>query len=245
MRNGAWLEPLHRELDAVDGSCTFFFRDDDAGWESERLLALVDVFAGYAVPLDLAVIPAALDPELATRLRSRREREPRLLAFHQHGFAHANHEPVGRPCEFGPSRAPGDQLADIRAGARRLDDLLGETAPIFTPPWNRCTDATGRCLLEAGFRVLVRDATAAPLGLNGLGELHVHVDWSARRKGRLLDRAEIGLLLAAACREGTTGVMFHHALLGGDDLADVARLLELLAGHENASCEPLGSLVPA
>jgi Uncharacterized protein conserved in bacteria (DUF2334) len=245
MRDGAWLEPLHRELDATAGPCRFFFRDDDAGWATERLLALVDLFAAYAVPLDLAVIPAALDPELAARLRSRREQEPRLLAFHQHGFAHANHEPDGRPCEFGPSRAPEDQRADIEAGARRLRELLGETAPIFTPPWNRCTEATGRCLLETGFRVLVRDASAASLDLEGLGELHVHVDWSARRKGRPLDRVEIGLLLAAACRERATGVMLHHALLGRDERADVARLLDLLAGHENARCVALGSFVPA
>ena len=245
MRDGAWLEPLQRELDAAATPCTFFFRDDDAGWETERLVALVDLFAAYEVPLDLAVIPAALDPELAARLRRRREHEPRLLAFHQHGFAHANHEPEGRPCEFGPSRAPDDQRADIEAGARRLRELLGETAPIFTPPWNRCTEATGRCLLDAGFRVLVRDATAPALGLDSLGELHVHIDWSRRRKGRPLDRAEIGLLLAAACRQRTTGVMLHHALLGREELADVTRLLNLLAGHENARCVPLASLVPA
>jgi peptidoglycan/xylan/chitin deacetylase (PgdA/CDA1 family) len=242
MRDGAWLEPLRRELDAAARPCTFFFRDDDAGWETERLLALVDLFAAHAVPLDLAVIPAALDRELAARLRSRREHEPRLLDFHQHGFAHVDHEPDGRPCEFGPSRAPDDQRADIEAGARRLRALLGETAPIFTPPWNRCTEATGRCLLDAGFRVLVRDASAARLELDGLAELHVHVDWSARRRGRPLDRAEIGPLLAAACGEGTTGVMLHHALLDRDELADVARLLALLAGHENARCVPLGSL---
>jgi Uncharacterized protein conserved in bacteria (DUF2334) len=234
-----WLEPLQYELDAATSPCTFFFRDDDAGWETERLLALVDLFAAYEVPVDLAVIPAALDPDLAARLRSRREHEPRLLAFHQHGFAHANHEPDGRPCEFGPSRAPDDQRADIEAGARRLHELLGETAPIFTPPWNRCTQATGRCLLDAGFRVLVRDAIAPALDLGGLEELHIHVDWSARRKDPL------GLRLAAACREGATGVMLHHALLGRDELADVARLLNLLSGHENARCVPLGSLVPA
>jgi Uncharacterized protein conserved in bacteria (DUF2334) len=242
MRDAAWLEPLRRELDAAAGPCTFFFRDDDAGWETERLLALVDLFAAYAVPLDLAVIPAALDPELAARLRSRRDHDPRLLAFHQHGFAHVNHEPNGRPCEFGPSRAPDDQRADIEAGVHRLRTLLGEMPPIFTPPWNRCTEATGRCLLDAGFRVLVRDATAAALELEGLGELHVHVDWSARRKGTPLDRAEIGLRLAAACRGGTTGVMLHHALLGRDERDEVERLLALLASHANARCVLLAAL---
>jgi predicted deacetylase len=238
----AWLDPLRRELDAARAPRTFFFRDDDAGWASGRLLSLLDVFAHYAVPLDLAVIPAALHPSLAARLRRRRERGGGLLAFHQHGFAHTNHERSGRPCEFGPGRAAGAQRKDIAAGARRLRALLGGTAPIFTPPWNRCTRTTGHCLLELGFRVLVRDSSAGRLELEGLRELEVHVDWSARRNGRRIGRAEVGERLASACRRGATGVMLHHALLGPEERADVAQLLALLTAHENARCIPLSSL---
>ena len=241
MRERNWLEPLRRELDAAPASCIFFFRDDDAGWASSRLLSLLDVFAHYTVPLDLAVIPAVLDPTLAARLRRRRERERGILAFHQHGFAHANHEPSGRPCEFGPARPAALQRADIVAGARRLRALLGSAPTIFTPPWNRCTRTTGRCLLDSGFRVLVRDSSASPLELGGLQELEVRVDWSARRTGQR--RSEVGRLLAAACRRGPTGVMLHHALLGREERGDVERLLSLLAGHENARCVPLRSFV--
>lgn len=247
MRGHPWLYPLLRELEAAPAPCTFFFRDDDAGWASGRLLALLDVFAHYAVPLDLAVIPAALDPSLAARLRRRRERERErerdLLAFHQHGFAHANHERSGRPCEFGPRRPAGLQREDIAEGARRLRALLGGSPTIFTPPWNRCTETTGRCLLDVGFRVLVRDSSAISLGLGGLQELEVHVDWAARRNGRRLGRAEIGRLLAVACRRGPTGVMLHHALVDREERAEVERLLALLAAHENARCVPLSSFV--
>ena len=186
---------------------------------------------------------AALDGPLAERLGRRRERAAGLLAFHQHGFAHANHERVGRPCEFGPERPPGVQRADIAAGARRLRSLLGETAPVFTPPWNRCTRTTGRCLLELGFRALVRDSSAGRLDLEGLRELEVHVDWSARRKGRHIGRPEVGLLLAAAARSGPTGVMLHHALVGRQEREDLERFLALLNTHENARCVPLSSLV--
>ena len=122
--------------------------------------------------------------------------------------------------------------------------LLGSTAPIFTPPWNRCTRTTGRCLLGLGFRTLVRDSSAGRLELEGLRELEVHVDWSAQHNGQRIGRPEVGRLLAAACRRGPTGVMFHHALLGGEERVDVERLLDLLATHENACCIPLGSLVP-
>jgi hypothetical protein len=242
VRDGAWLDPLRRELDDAPTPRTFFFRDDDAGWASGRLLALLDVFAHYAVPLDLAVIPAALDPLLAARLRRRQQRATGLLAFHQHGFAHANHERSGRPCEFGPGRPAGAQREDIAAGARRLRALLGATAPFFTPPWNRCTPTTGRCLLDLGFRAVVRDSRAGRLEVGGLRELEVHVDWSARRNGQRIGRAEVGGLLAAACRRGPTGVMLHHALLGRREREDVEELLVLITAHENACCVPLSSL---
>ena len=233
----SWLDPLHRELDAAPAARTFFFRDDDAGWATGRLLSLVDLFRDYTVPLDLAVIPAALDPALAARLDRRRERAPGLLAFHQHGFSHANHEPTGRPCEFGQHRPASAQREDIAAGARRLRALLGGTVPIFTPPWNRCTRTTGRCLVELGVRALVRDSSACRLDLEGLQELEVHIDW--QRTGR----QDIGRLLETASRRGPTGIMLHHALLGRHELDDVARLLALLAAHENARCVGLSRLV--
>ena len=108
----------------------------------------------------------------------------------------------------------------VRRDAREHDVLASQecaTAPIFTPPWNRCTRTTGRCLVDLGFRALVRDSSAAPLELDGLQELDVHVDWSARRKGQRVGRVQVGALLAAACRRGPTGVMLHHALLGREE----------------------------
>jgi hypothetical protein len=57
-----------------------FFRDDDAGWADARLLALCDLFGALELPLDLAVIPAALHDGLARELRARDWR-----GRHKHG----------------------------------------------------------------------------------------------------------------------------------------------------------------
>jgi hypothetical protein len=224
-RNG--LAAMRRALDAAPAPCTFSFRDDDAGWATGRLFALLDLFARYAVPIDVAVIPAALDRDLAIRLRRRPEEANGLLSLHQHGYAHTNHEPSGRPCEFGPSRPLDDQRRDIAAGARRLRRLLGETAPIFTPPWNRCTETTGRCLIDLGFRMLARDSTARPLALEGLQEVRVDVDWA---------RPLAAESLAARCGQEPTGIMLHHALLDADERRGLERLVGLLASHDNARC---------
>ena len=222
-----WLDPVQEELDAASTPVDVFFRDDDAGWRDDRLLALLELFAEHALPLDVAVIPAALDRPVAAELRGRAGAR---LGLHQHGFAHANHEPDGRRYEFGPSRPYADQRRDIAAGAERLAALLGGAVdPIFTPPWNRCTDVTGRCLLELGFGVLSRESRAEPLGIAGLRELPVHVDWCRLTPPEVAER-----LAGALGAGGPAGVMLHHAVMDGADRARAGELLALVAAHPRA-----------
>lgn len=233
----SWLEPLRRVLDASAEEVEIFFRDDDVGWADDRLDPLLDLFAERRLPLDLAVIPTAVDLERAERLV--RRGDP-LLAVHQHGFAHQNHEPYGRPSEFGPSRPARAQLDDITAGRDRLDELFGDlVAPVFTPPWNRCVTATGQCLVAAGLAVLSCDRTAQPLDIPALAELPVAVDWFAKRKGVPLTRAEVGVRLAEAAAAGPVGVMFHHAHMDAAELTAAGALLDLLVASPNARCSSL------
>jgi peptidoglycan/xylan/chitin deacetylase (PgdA/CDA1 family) len=240
----AWLDPLRAALDEVPRAVTFFFRDDDAGWRDDRLTALLDVFAARGVPIDLAAIPLDLGPALAASLMARAEATG-LVAVHQHGYAHVNHEPEGRRCEFGPSRPGRSQLADIEHGRRRLGELLGPALqPMFTPPWNRCTAETGACLVELGVAVLSRDRTAGVLGLPGLRELPVQVDWFAKRKGEALGRAALGELLAARAAEpAPLGVMLHHAVMEQDDMTAVGELLDVVATHDRARCLPMAAVL--
>jgi hypothetical protein len=241
----AWLDELRRALDATPRPVAFFCRDDDAGWADERLFALLDLFARHALPLDVAAIPCALTPACAGELRARAAAAPNAVGIHQHGFAHLNHELDGRKCEFGAARGRALQQQDIELGRRVLADLFGlQLAPVFTPPWNRCTVVTAECLRAAGFRVLSRDVTAPPLGVTGLCELPVTVDWFARRKGVRLSLAEVGAQLAAATGgPQPVGVMFHHALMCVRELQRAGELLALLAAHPNARCYLMDELV--
>lgn len=241
----AWLDELRRALDGATTPVDFFFRDDDAGWADERLFALLDLFERHALPIDVAAIPRAMTAALASELRSRMAAAPERVAVHQHGFAHLNHEPEGRKCEFGPSRPRELQRQDIESGRHLLVDVHGLPASdIFTPPWNRCTEATGAGLRACGFRVLSRDATAQPLNVFGLDELPVRVDWFARRKGVRRSPEELGASLAAAARdaEAPVGVMFHHELMDDGELRRAGELLALLASHPAARCHLMSSL---
>jgi peptidoglycan/xylan/chitin deacetylase (PgdA/CDA1 family) len=242
----AWLDELRRALDAAASPVDFFFRDDDAGWCDERLFALLDLFERHRLPIDVAAIPRAVTASLATELRARVAAAPERLAVHQHGFAHLNHEAEGRKCEFGPTRPRAFQLQDIETGRRILSEVHGLRGPgIFTPPWNRCTEATGEALRAAGFRVLSRDATARPLGVAGLYELPVRVDWFARRKGVRLGPEGLGASLAEAAGDAAlpVGVMFHHELMDGEELTRAGELLALLAGHTRSRCRLMSALV--
>ncbi|HKG58705.1 MAG TPA: DUF2334 domain-containing protein [Pyrinomonadaceae bacterium] len=155
------------------------------GWEDARLFELLDVFADYNVPIDLAVIPKSISRQTAACLRKRLVENPQYVSAHQHGYAHANHEQTGRKCEFGDSRSSDLQRADIAAGKALLAELLGPiTESIFTPPWNRCAASTAACLEREGFTLLSRDITATPLNTPGLMELPVSSSRQSRHPSR-------------------------------------------------------------
>jgi hypothetical protein len=241
-----WLEPVRRALAERDSPIAFFFRDDDAGWDTRSLLPLLELFASRGVPLDLAVIPAALDLELARELLRRARRGGETLRLHQHGFVHINHERTGRKCEFGPARSRTQQKADIEAGRERLGELLGPLVdPIFTPPWNRCTETTAQCLAELGFRALSREARADPIATDELAELPVTVDWFGR--ARLpKTRAEMAVALAlVVSADRPVGVMLHHADLDDDGRRNTAALLDVLGRNEAAELRPMRALTDA
>lgn len=240
-----WLDPVRQALDASEQRVLFFFRDDDAGWEDRRLLQLLGLFEHFALPVDLAVIPEAISAAMAGKLRQRAEAARDRLGLHQHGFRHINHEPAARKCEFGASRSPAEIRSDILAGQQKLQQYFGELLqPIFTPPWNRCSEATARCLRELRFLALSREHRAPPFALPGLLEIPVHIDWFARRRGVPLSRPELANMLAAKIRGGgPVGIMFHHAEMDEHEQAAAGELLFLLATHGFAKCRNMMYIV--
>ncbi len=230
-----WIEPIARALDARAAPVTMFFRDDDAGWGDEALFALLELFERHEAPIDLAVIPNAITPDVASRL-AHRAHLSRWLGLHQHGYAHVNHEPTGRPCEFGPSRSAEAQRHDIGEGRQLLLTLFGaELDPIFTPPWNRCSAVTAACLLDAGISVLSRDASAGALGVGGLVECPITSDWLWKRKGTRVTRDEWAEAFARAIStmNAPIGVMLHHAVMDDGEREAFGMVLRLLRGQSN------------
>jgi hypothetical protein len=171
---------------------------------------------------------------------------PELLAFHQHGWTHLNYEVEGRKCEFGVSRPKDWQYLDLMMGRKKIEELLDCVTETFTPPWNRCTEITAECLAELGFKVLSRDATAAPLNHAGLAELPVQVDWFRKRNGVRVSYLDLSKKIAAAvAQRASVGIMLHHAMMDETELVHLAQLLALLSTHSKASCLQMKALTGA
>lgn len=240
------FDALANALDAADKPVDFFLRDDDAGWDDPRLFALLDRTERAAVPIDLALIPQAVTPTLATSLCARKTALPRLLGLHQHGFAHVNHEAEGRRCEFGAARSVDAQLDDLIAGRERLQELFSDRLdPFFTPPWNRCSQATPVLLAELGFAALSRSRGATPLQ-GQLAELPVDVDWCKHTRaggdGTPRIAAELAQRVAAG---GPVGLMLHHAAMNDADLDLLDSVFALTTRHARARWRPMRELLVA
>ncbi len=230
-----WLDPVRWALDASPTPVQFFFRDDDAGWDDEALWSLLDCCQAQEVHIDVAVIPIELDADRATALCDRAATG--LVHLHQHGFKHVNHETAGRKYEFGPSRSHDQQLADIAQGRALIGGQLHPyVEPIFTPPWNRCTEQTAAALANLGFEILSRDRSAAPFGLAELAEVPVTVDWFAKTKGEPWTREQVANQIAQQIIDGAApvGIMLHHAITNLEHLALIDQLLTLVARHPSA-----------
>lgn len=241
------LTVLRAALDVASAPVTFFLRNDDAGWDDARLLALLDLTADAGVPIDLAVIPQATSPRLALTLCARIDAAPALLGVHQHGHAHVNHETTQRKCEFGDARSSAEQRADLAAGRAQLRKLFGERLdPIFTPPWNRCSATTPNLLVELGFAVLSR-SRGAP-AQQALAELPIDVDWCKLRR-LAAPRCEDGLeqieleLARRVDLGGPVGLMLHHADMDAADLLLLRHLLDCTLSHPRAQWQLMRNLV--
>lgn len=215
------LAPIRYAAESLDAPVSIFIRNDDAGWDDDSLYRFLDMTGALGLTVDLAAIPGAITEPQAKKLCEFIGQNDGAR-IHQHGLAHVNHEQYGRKCEFGPSRSASIQQADIRHGKRRLADFFGRLVdPIFTPPWNRCTEETAHALRLEGFQCLSRDATAEKLDGKLVEELSVTVDWQKRKKPAGINRAAIIETLASQLKDNieSIGVMTHHATLSRDDLS--------------------------
>ena len=217
-----------------------FFRDDDGGWADARLQKLAHAFIQQQLPLDVAVIPGALSAQSIELLTALLKADAEV-AIHQHGYNHTNHQLSGRSCEFGTDRTREQQHLDISRGQQKLTDLFGaQIAPVFTPPWNRCTSDTAHALKSLGFRYLSRIIGSEPID-DAITELPVAVDWLKKRKGERLNTAELVQYISGlfSTENDTIGVMLHHEHMDKENRELFFQFIGTLRKSQRVSFHPM------
>jgi hypothetical protein len=235
----AKLEAALERREQQGAPLQLFFRDDDVAEDEETLRQLLQLFLRWETPINLGVIPGRLTAAGRELLLQPLNNAPELIELNQHGWLHLNHEPVGRKCEFGPSRTFAEQLADIAQGQARMNEAFGpHWFPVFVPPWNRCTEATCQALDQLGFRVLSRDRTNALCASARFRELPVTLDLFRWRGGAQLRLAEelANELLQQIEAGATIGVMLHHQVMNEEAFAWIDALLQVCRRYSIVQC---------
>jgi len=225
---------------------TVFFRADDIAVPGRQMARLLEIFDRHALPLALAVVPAWLTAPRWQALCAMSGRRPERRCWHQHGWRHRNHEPAGKKQEFGPAR-PVEALArDLVHGRQRLAKIMGrQFSPLFTPPWNRCSDATLALLKELGYEAVSRSRGSCPPAPPGLPDLAVAIDLHTARAATAA-KGWLGLTdaLTRGLSQPTCGIMIHHQRMNEAAFCFLERLLETLIEHPHLTVVDMRDLCP-
>ncbi len=203
-----------------------FFRADDIGVPSLQFARLMEIFIRHRMPLCLATVPTWLTPSRLKSLTHGTAISCSQWCWHQHGWLHTNHELRGKKHEFGPSRSYHSIRKDLERGKDRLEKLLGKAFfPVFTPPWNRCSQLTLKALQDLHFKGLSRSRGEIPHTNSALPEISINVDLHTRKETTQMASCEALLYeLTTSLVEGCAGIMIHHQLMNDEAF----RLLDLL-----------------
>lgn len=223
----AWVRQADERRSAATA---VYFRADDVAVPGRQIRRLVEIFRRQACPLGLAVVPAWLTPPRWQSLRGLTRGGRNLWCWHQHGWRHRNHEPGGKKQEFGPSRSTDAIAADLARGRRRLATIMGaDFYPLFTPPWNRCSEITLALLREMGYKAVSRSRDSRPGAPPGLPDHAMDLDLhTGRAPSATLGWLQLAKGLKTGLSRPACGIMIHHQRMDAAAFDFLEALLEIL-----------------
>ena len=237
---------LQQELDRwveLGYSASFWWRDDDAISNTDRLGRLDSLSQELNIPVSLAVIPARFDESLTRYLLARDH-----FTVLQHGFAHKSHARKGvKKIEIGGERETREICDELIFGRQKLDHIFGaQFLPVLVPPWNRIEPRVSDALADIGFKGLssmwARKNTQT---VDGLLQVNTHLDpinWHHGRSfiGEHLAVGQIHQHLYARRtgyrdRAEPTGILTHHLDQNERVWTYCRQLMQALSQHRAVS----------
>ncbi|MFO1075160.1 MAG: hypothetical protein U1E17_21200 [Geminicoccaceae bacterium] len=221
-------------LAAAPAPVRFWWRDDDAGADDERLLPLLRLAERRRAPLALAVVPRWLVPATTDRVLA-----TGYATVLQHGIAHADHSmPPAKKIELGGRADSTALLPDLRYSRLALTTAFATRfAPVLVPPWNRIAPALLPRLPESGF---IGVSTYGPRAADpsGLTRVNTHLDlvlWRDDAKALPLSTALDWLARLVTCHgDEPIGILSHHQVMDAGAFATLDRILALVQDHPRA-----------
>jgi hypothetical protein len=188
----------------------FWWRDDDAAALSPALKKVIELTGKCAVPLALAVVPEAAEPELFRVLHDG-------VTVLQHGTDHRNRAAAGEKKTEYPAGEPVEAaLGRISDGLGRLRTFTGKRfLPVLAPPWNRVRRDILKKLPAIGIRgVSAYGARPSAEPEPGLLQVNTHVDIVAWQQGkRFVGEAEaLSKAVPYLSSDEPLGWLTHHAV---------------------------------
>lgn len=232
------LNKLVKTATRGDRVIPVLFRADDIGRSEPQFTEMMELFIQHDTPLCLAVVPTWMTPANREAMQIFSPEDTRWC-WHQHGFSHRNHEPEGKKCEFGPSRPVPEIEKDLEQGKQQLEKTLGYLFyPVFTPPWNRCSEETLQTLHKLQYRAISRSKGAQPHSGPDLPDLAVNVDLHTRKESdpqqswlHLLDEFDTALT------SGCLSIMLHHQCMNDNAFLFLDNLLDFI--HNQPGLQPV------
>ncbi len=218
------------------GVLSIVFRADDIGVVDDNYTRLMHLFSAHDLDLCLAVVPQWMTKERWAAMKPFQP-ERSIWCWHQHGLSHTNHQATGKKAEFGSARTNEAIFQDLAQGKRHLEQILGPLFdPIFTPPWNRCSEATIKALQTLGFSAISRYRDAEPNSMPRLPDLQMNIDLHTRKeRNAQLGWTNLLKEFRNGAKSGTLGIMLHHQQMNRNSFYFLERLLLLVQKHDIAT----------
>lgn len=226
---------IKKGLERIPTNCTIFFRADDIGIPSKNFQSLIQCFQHHKLPLCLATVPSWLNENRLDALSRITGKGSTQWCWHQHGATHRNYESSGKKQEFGPSRSSRELQKSLLEGKNKLITLFKDDFfPVFTPPWNRCSQDTIDSLIELDFKAISRNKDARPKSPPLLPDLSVNVDLHTRKEATI-EHALVNFRqeLSWSISSGFCGIMIHHQRMNNRAFHFLDILLGVLKQEKN------------